>query len=300
MATRVEGVQVLSVTDGDTLRVRLGGEEVPLRVACADTEESRPGGSKAATRLGVETAAMAKRYFTLPDGGLATVELGFDTDDPLAVCLRKHRDNHGRLLGYVYRGGENYTQKLVREGWSPYFVKYGRSRVLHEVLLQAEAAAQADGLRVWDPGRSDRRPYERLAPWWGLRDGILQEFRGLAGAGPDVLSVRLDYEALRAKAERGERVTVLCDLQSPARPTSGGGAVLEVGSREHPFSLFLPDAGLDEARRIVRLVATRYRADETHYGRGYVYASGELSTYRGAPQIALRDARQLSDVPPRS
>lgn len=298
IGTRLEHVQLTSVTDGDTLRVAVGGQERSLRVACADTEESRPGGLKPATRLGLETAAMARRHFTLPDGGLATVTVEFDTDDPQDVCLVKHLDNHGRLLGYVHHGGENYLLKLVREGWSPYFTKYGRSRLLHGELLKAEASAQADGLRVWDPGRSDRRPYERLVPWWSLRDAALQEYRGFAETRRNVLSLRLEYEAVREKARRGERVTVLADVQGPARPTASGGVFFEVGSHQRPFSLWLPDADGGEALRILRLLATRYLADGVHYGRGYVYVSGALSTYRDAPQLELKTLGQLSDTPP--
>ena len=302
MGTRLEHVQLLNVTDGDTLRVLLGGEERSLRVACADTEESRPGGSKPATRLGLETTEMARRHFTLPDGTLAAVTVEFDTDDPLEVCLAIHLDNHGRLLAYVHHGGENYLHKLVREGWSPYFTKYGRSRLLHRDLLEAEASAQADGLRVWDAGRSDRRPYERLVPWWSLRDAALQEYRQFMEArgqgSPNVLSVRLDYDKLRDRAGRGERVTVLVDVQSPARPTASGGVFLEVGSRKRPLSLWLPDADGAEALRILRLVGTRYLADGVRYGRGYVYVSGALSTYRDAPQLELTTLSQLSDVPP--
>ena len=300
MGTRLEHVQLISVTDGDTLRVLLGGEERSLRVACADTEESRPGGSKPATRLGLETTAMARAHFTLPDGTLAAVTVEFDTDDPLGVCLTKHLDNHGRLLAYVHHNGENYLHKLVREGWSPYFTKYGRSRPLHNDLLKAEAAAQADGLRVWDAGRSDRRPYERLVPWWSLRDTVLQEYRQFTEhqGGSSVLSVRLDHDEISAKAGRGERVTVLVDVQSPARPTAGGGVFLEVGSRKRPFSLWLPDADGAEALRILRLIGTRYLADGVRYGRGYVYISGALSTYRDAPQLELQTLSQLSDVPP--
>lgn len=300
MGTRLEHVQLISVTDGDTLRVLLDGQERSLRVACADTEESRPGGSKPATRLGLETTAMAKAHFALPDGTLAAVTAEFDTDDPLDVCLVKHLDNHGRILAYVHHEGENYLHKLVREGWSPYFTKYGHSRLLHRELLTAEAAAQADGLRVWDVGRSDRRPYERLVPWWSLRDTVLQEYRQFTEnqGSPKVLSVRLDYDDIRAKAERGERVTVLVDVQSPARPTASGGVFLEVGSRKRPFSLWLPDADGAEALRILRLIGTRYLADGVRYGRGYVYVSGALSTHRDAPQLELRTLSQLSDVPP--
>ena len=73
---------------------------------------------------------------------------------------------------------------------------------------------------------------------------------------------------------------------------------LDVGSHKRPFSLWLPDADEAEALRILRLIGTRYLADGVRYGRGYVYVSGALSTYRDAPQLELQTLSQLSDVPP--
>jgi len=33
------------------------------------------------------------------------VDIKFDTNDPVKVCLRKHLDNYGRLHCYVYKSG---------------------------------------------------------------------------------------------------------------------------------------------------------------------------------------------------
>lgn len=46
-----------------------------------DTEESLPGSDKPVTLAGKAASEMAKAYFE-EGGGLATVELEFDTDDP--------------------------------------------------------------------------------------------------------------------------------------------------------------------------------------------------------------------------
>jgi micrococcal nuclease len=55
-----------------------------------------------------------------------SVDIGFDTNDPVPICLRKHRDNYGRPIAYVYKAGKNYNLKAMEGGWSPYFMKYGR------------------------------------------------------------------------------------------------------------------------------------------------------------------------------
>jgi hypothetical protein len=102
----------------------------------------------------MEASEMAKQYFATSGGALDRVDVEFDTDDPVEVCLVKHRDNFGRLLCYVHKGDENYNLKLTREGWSPYFVKYGRSRLIDAQFMAAEAEAQAKRSVVWDPDRT--------------------------------------------------------------------------------------------------------------------------------------------------
>ena len=93
------------------------------------------------------------------------IDLEFDTNDPVEVCLRKHRGNYGRLICYVYKAGEqeNSNLRIVREGWSPHFVKYGRSRLYHPQFMEAEAQAQSQGLAIWNPETNaggNRRDYQ--------------------------------------------------------------------------------------------------------------------------------------------
>ena len=198
MGTRIGGLQVTRVIDGDTIRVVLrDGSDETLRLACVDTEESQPGRNdpdKPVTEAGKMASAMAKAYFATPGGAFAKVDIEFETEGWVDLSSHRFRDNYGRLLCYVHKGDENYNLKLVREGWSPYFVKYGRSRLYHAELIAAEAQVQADNLAIWNPATNaggTSRPYERLLPWWEMRSGIVEEYRRL---GPDggVLGVRLD------------------------------------------------------------------------------------------------------------
>lgn len=301
MGTRIEGLRVVRVVDGDTIRVALAdGTEESLRLACVDTEESLPGRNdpdKPVTTAGKAAAAMAKAYFLAAAGGRAAVDLEFETDGAVDLASPRFRDNYGRLLCYVHKEDENCSLKLVREGWSPYFVKYGRSLPYHAAMLAAEATAQAAGLVIWDPATNAgdaSRPYERLIPWWEMRGGIVEEFRRL-GAEAGALDVRLDYDRIKEVMERRERATVLCDLQAGIRPWRGGGALLYAGSVEHPFNLWIDDASSEAAVPLLRLLETRYAGNGK---RNYVYVTGEIESYRGRPQIVLTGTEQLSDLPP--
>lgn len=296
MGTRIENLALTKVVDGDTVKVMLDDTEESLRLAAIDTEESLSGSSKPITAAGRAASEFAKSYFSAAGGGLATVDIEFDTDDPVEVCLRKHRGNYGRLICYVFKDGENYNHRTIAEGWSPYFSKYGRSRLYHDRLVAAEASAQPDRKGVWNPevnAGGPSRDYGTLLPWWGFRASLVEDFRR-RGAAAGALSVRLDYDAVAESAANGDSVTVFCDLQGGIDKRVGGGAVIFAGSQQHRFNLWIPDAETPTAQRIIRAVEGRYAGR----GRGYIYVSGEASEFRGTPQIVLSDRDQFADAPP--
>ncbi len=298
MGTTISNVQVTKVLDGDTVTVCIDESEQSVRLACVDTEESRPGGSKPVTRMGAEAARAAERFFAGGSGGPAVADLEFDTDDDPEACLVRHRDNYGRLLCYAHKDGENFNLKLIREGLSPYFVKYGRSRVYHPWFTEAEAGAQAENRGVWDPEANaggPSRDYAFLLPWWAWRAHIVEEYRGM-GLEAGALSVRLDYHGILAAADANQRVTVLCDLQNGVPRLQGKGALVPAGTAFRPFNLWIPEAGSGEAAALIRLIARRYAGR----GRGYVYAAGRAKRYRGVPELDVTGPSQLSDFPPLS
>src|SRR5262249_5957887 len=146
-----------AVIDGDTLRVR--GLDNTLRLLAIDAEEtfkhederrafnagwdeykrSRRGDSarpvKFPTPLGEDAKAFAQDFFN------AVPSVGLERDHPGEL-----RDYYGRYLVYVMvkKDGEwlNYNLECVRHGFSPYFVKYGRSRRFHRAFVEAQITAR--------------------------------------------------------------------------------------------------------------------------------------------------------------
>ena len=301
--TVIKDLKLTEVVDGDTIKVLLNNKEESIRFVCLDTEESQPGGSKPVTNAGILASKWAKAYFGANEEGIPNgdvrVDLEFDTDDPVEVCLHKHRGNYGRLICYVYKAGEqeNSNLRIVRKGWSPYFVKYGRSRLYHRQFMEAEFEAQSQGLGIWNwetNAGGNRRDYTTLIPWWHLRDSVIQDYRNLdSQAG--VLSVRLDYEEIVSAAQAGKEIKVFCDLQGGINKWPGNGALIYAGSKSHKFNLWISDRDSATAQTILRLIETRY----ANSGRGYVYVSGQASLYPpnadGKPQIVLTDVNQLAD-----
>jgi micrococcal nuclease len=298
--TRIEKLLLLKVIDGDTVKVELEGKRESLRLLSLDTEESRGGGHKPVTNAGKMASAWAKQWFGTDPEGIPEkeiwVDIEFDTADPVTTCLEKHRGNYGRLLCYVHKNGDNYNLKAIRNGWSPYFIKYGRSRLYNDEFLQAETSAQAGTMGIWDDtvnagGKS--RDYEHLLPWWHMRGTLVENFR-TRGVAAGVKSVRLDYQELVAAAKAGQQVTVFCDLQGGIQHWTGDGAVIFAGSPRHKFNLWVPDRYSKTGCGILRFIHNRYAG----HGRGYIYVSGPAGLYRDKPQIILESPDQLSDLPP--
>ena len=301
MGTTINDVPLVKVVDGDTIKVELDGVEESLRLICVDTEESRASGNKPVTAAGKAATAFARNFFEVNEDGFPaggnqiTVDVEFDTGDPEDVALARHRGNYGRLLCYVHKEGTNYNLKIVAKGYSPYFDKYGRSRVYHREFTVAEASAQAQGVGIWDPltnAGGPSRDYDYLKPWWSLRALGVEDYR-TDGIKLGALSVRLDYGKVRDAAKDGDSITVLCDLTGGVNKWAGGGALIYAGSVHHKFNLWIPDADTDQAQQIIRLIETRYAEP----GRGYAYVSGTASEYGGKPQIVLTNPDQISDFP---
>lgn len=216
-------------------------EEVTVRLMCVDTEESQvPRGAsrhfKPITYGGKEADTWLKVHLGTnhdgrpkPDSPI-TVDVEFDTvEDTIIGCRRHNQENYGRLLAYVHVGGrptgENLSLAVVRSGRSPYFTKYGRSRLYHADFLEAERLAMAEERGLWGimsavgersiPVSDYVRNYMQLLPWWSTREGIIEDFRRWQreGAALHVLVPRVDHDDLVRAATAGATVTVLVDLQ---------------------------------------------------------------------------------------
>ena len=297
MATRIKNLQVTRVVDGDTIKVLLNDKREFLRLDCVDTEEIIAHDCKPITTAGRKAAIMAKQYFTDSHGNLTQVDIEFDGYEPAEECLEKYRDHHGRLICYVFKNGENYNLKLIREGWSPYYIKYGRSSLYHAEMMAAEAEAQAYNRIIWNPHTNEHsasRHYDILIPWWSLRDSVIEDYRQY-GKASGVLSVRLDYPHIIAAAKAQQWITVFCDLQDGITKWIGNSALIHTGTKDHSLKLWIPEATSEQYAPIVQLINKRYAG----LGRGYVYISGQVVMYRDKPEITLTQLNQLSDFCPR-
>ena len=133
-----QSATVVSIGDGDTLRVRLDGEVRSVRLACIDAPETAqsPWGQQARAQL----------QALLPLG--SAVEVHSTTSD-----------RYGRLVAQLSRGGRNVNQALVASGAAFVYWQYinGCDRQTYSRL---ETEARLQRLGVWSVSGGIPRPWD--------------------------------------------------------------------------------------------------------------------------------------------
>ena len=125
--------KVISIADGDTLRILYRDGQLKIRLADIDTpERKQPWGTRA-------KQALSDKLF----GQVVNV-------------VEIDRDRYGRIVGRIYLDGRDINREMVAEGHAWVYRKYMRD----ETLLADEAAARDAGLGLWSLPEAQRVP-----PW---------------------------------------------------------------------------------------------------------------------------------------
>lgn len=121
---------VLSVGDGDTLKVQDGQTKMTVRLACIDAPEraQAPWGQAASERL--------KQLLPIGQG----------------VQLREvDRDRYGRAVAEVSVNGQSINLQMVQEGMAVIYPQYFHNCAATQAQYrQAEAIAKQQGVGVWN------------------------------------------------------------------------------------------------------------------------------------------------------
>ncbi|MDH5302311.1 MAG: thermonuclease family protein [Gammaproteobacteria bacterium] len=292
-------VAVVDVVDGDTLKVKLpDGEIASLRLLCLDTEESFSLSSKPVTPWGVAAKKFAESYFA----AAPQITIEFPGHEDVATCLSKYRDNFSRLLVFAHANGEDFQQRMIAEGYSPYFCKYGFAEFADKHLnySRAEVIAQQNDRGVWNQmevNGSVARDYPKLCMWWNTRATRIDEFRRLRQSHSYLLNTRWDYQTLYNRAKLGQQACIFTELGYIKR-AGGVHGLIDFASEAQPFNIFVPRLFSDEMKPLLNLLNHRYLGSDESPAFSYAYLQGELSLYQGKPQLWLRQISQISDLPP--
>lgn len=129
-ALAVDAGRVVSVGDGDTIRVAVANKTLTVRLSCVDAPETaqKPWGPAATQQL--------KRL--LPVGQPVTLKI---TDT----------DRYGRSVAKVYKSNSSINLAMVQTGQAVVYTNYLSScPELKDQLLKAEASAKARRIGFWN------------------------------------------------------------------------------------------------------------------------------------------------------
>jgi len=124
---------VISVVDGDTIHVDLGGLDVTIRFIGIDTPETVAPGQPVEC-FGHEASAYTTERL---DG--ETVRLEFDVE---------RIDPYDRTLAYVWIDGELFNESLVRLGYA-LVTTYPPNVRYVDRFIQAQRSARREGAGLW-------------------------------------------------------------------------------------------------------------------------------------------------------
>ncbi len=157
-----QAATVLSVGDGDTLRVDDRGKRVTIRLACIDAPEMAQGAH------GLQSRALLTSLAQI--GSEVTLKV-VDTD------------RYGRTVAEISRGGQNLNLRMVRRGQAFAYRQY-LSNCDPTSYLGAERGAEVDRLGVWSVPGGIQRPWDFRHGRRGYRPAARQGTGAAAGPPP--------------------------------------------------------------------------------------------------------------------
>ena len=138
-APRVHAASVVSVGDGDSIRVLEGNKRLTIRLACIDAPESSQ------LPWGFNSKALLKQL--IPIGSEISLDI-------------KTKDRYGRLVAEIFSSRGNINQLMVQSGQAFAYRSYLRHCDAQK-YLQLETSAQRRAIGVWSVGYEGiKRPWE--------------------------------------------------------------------------------------------------------------------------------------------
>lgn len=292
--------KITKVTDGDTFKFE--GLDKSARLLGIDTEETfktedaeqktneiaaywekfyleQKGDSKFPVKtdspLGFESWKWAEIFFT----GVDSVRLEKEGDDRTV-------DIFGRYLVYLiaYKNGQeiNYNVECVKQGYSPYFNKYGNSLRFHSEFVEAQNYAKENKLGIWDPEKKHYPDYEERLIWWNKRAAQLESYERKYSGNEDYFNIAGEKDFARLQENVGKEITVFGNIGDVL--TKKNPVILKIPhDKKNSFDIVVFEKDLNILNEIDIEVTKNY----------YAFFRGILEMYNGDYQIVLKDKAQV-------
>ena len=291
---------ITKVIDGDTFKFE--GLEGSGRLLCIDTEETFKG-QDALQKTNEVSKNWVAIYKSKRDSSIMPVKV----ESPFGYkawqwakefmenvkYVRLERDNNertvgtfGRSLVYViaYKDGEeiNYNIECVRQGYSPYFNKYGDSRSYHDEFVEAQNFAKENKLGIWDEDELCYPDYEERITWWNERARQMKSFEDNYSYVDNYINLYNDDAYSILAGFENEDVVVF-------------GSISNVLTKKLPYLIRIPYANrknfdvviFEENANLVNEI------DIDELKEYNVYVRGTLTLYKDGYQIVLKNKDQI-------
>lgn len=284
------------VTDGDT--VRLGPTKESVRLLGLDTEECFKGKALESPDRAKMIADFSGWKKTQLEGKSLTHPPKYNTPmgeaakhalDQIVAGAEEARveyddqtrkiDAFGRILGHVLvRKGSTWIHvniEIIRQGLSPYFIKYGRCARYDAAYEAAQKEAQTAKRGIWSekPVYGCYDDYGTRLAWWAERARDLAEAHMLRKTRKDLVILGESAEGERLAQLEGKRITV---FGSESSERSAGELVLF--GLAHLKGIDFMVVGSKE-----QILAIELRKNEGNL----VYVTGTVSMFKGQPQFKI-------------
>lgn len=291
-----------AVVDGDTIRVE--GLKESLRFIGLDAEETfkdpekrrkaeadwreyvrketegcdpaRP--PKYATFMGEAAKDGMKRLLD----GVSEVHLEWDEE-------QRKVDGYGRNLVLVLfqKDGKwiNLNVEMVRQGLSPYFVKYGRAHRSDDRFVAAQKEAQAHERGIWqNPAKIPHyEDYAKRLAWWTERADLIVLAEKLRKERDDFMILGRDDDWQRLKSMAGRKVTV---FGTPIAPIKKNDLVLIPLLHRRGLDFMIASSEADLAR-----------LDPKKEDGNLLFVTGVVELYKDQPQFRAKTTSWSRTLP---
>ena len=292
---------ISKILDGDTFRFE--GLDKSTRLMGIDTEETFKD-SDAEMKVNDISTYWAEYYAHKKDSSNKPAKIespfGYDTwqwtkelfKDVVKVRIevddyKRVIDMFNRYLVYIIAIREdgtefNYNIECVKQGYSPYFSKYGYVARFDKEFKAAQKYAQDNKLGIWS-GKELCYPdyYERLK-WWDKRGDQIRKFETEYAGKPGYFSMLDQSDFNKLVKHVGDSITIFGTISRVITDNNPYIAKLEINENDTIDLVFF--------KQNMELVKELKLDDPVGY---YIYAKGKLSEYKGKKQIIIEDKSQV-------
>lgn len=292
---------VQKILDGDTFRFE--GLDKSTRLMGIDTEETWKD-SDAEMKVNDISGYWLDYYAQKKDSSSKPAKIespfGYDTwqwtkklfKDVVKVRLevddfKRVIDMFNRYLVYIIAikddGTEfNYNIECVKQGYSPYFSKYGYVARFDKEFKAAQEYAQKNKLGIWSGKEKCYPDYTERLDWWNKRGDQIKKFETDHMGKPGYYSMLDIADYKKMAAHLGDSVTVFGNISRVVTDNNPILAKIEINDDDTIDLVFF--------KKHFDLVKQLNLDDPKGY---YLYVKGQLTEYKGKKQIIIDDKSQI-------